>query len=95
MINEEVLILNDNINWNGEPTQKDWYFHYMSKNFFRFWCPAISEFNHETEDSDNIYYLLYPISFTVNEPMIQTRSNGRKAISFITTSPTVYWMKPI
>jgi hypothetical protein len=94
MQTDEKLFLNDNLNWNGTPTEKEWYFHYMSKNFFRFWCPSVSEFNHETENKDNLYYLLYPTNYSVDEPMIQTRSNGRKAVNFITTNPNLYWMKP-
>lgn len=51
------LVLDKEANWNGEATDPDWYLHYMSKNLFRFSCPAASEFGYESKPGKRQLYL--------------------------------------
>jgi hypothetical protein len=49
LIEDHKPILDKEANWNGEPTDPEWYLRYMSKNLFRFSCPAASEFGYESK----------------------------------------------
>jgi len=42
MVRGDSLIINDNLNWNGQPYDKGAYFRYMAKNLFRFACMSHS-----------------------------------------------------
>ncbi len=49
IIGGRKLVLDKEANWNGQALNTDEYLHYMSKNLFRFSCPAASEFGYESK----------------------------------------------
>ncbi len=43
------IVLNKEVNWNGQSRDPAWYLRYMSKNLYRFSSPAASEFGYESK----------------------------------------------
>lgn len=70
LINNEILILNPDANWNQTYTRNEpeYLWNYMAKNMFWFECPLDSEFDYETEKPGNTktYIRLYPQGYTNN-----------------------------
>ena len=57
IIQNKKLVLDKEANWNGEAAALESYLHYMSKNLFRFSCPAASEFGYESKSGNLRIYL--------------------------------------
>ena len=57
VVRTKKLVLNKEANWNGEATDPKWYLQYMSKNLYRFSCPAASEFGYESKPRSLRIYL--------------------------------------
>ena len=89
LINDLPIVLNDDANWNGKPTQKEWYVDtYMAKNLYWFQCPARSLFNVETRyrNSDQPYITLLPTGYA--------RTNNISQNGVVTHDPDYFWQTP-
>lgn len=91
MIKGEKLVLNDDIDHNGNGYSKKQYINYMNKNLFRFSCLVKSEFNSESSDKIKISYQLLPKGYSLGSEKIVER-NGFKII-FI-SNPDFFWETP-
>jgi hypothetical protein len=84
-INDDVLIISDYLNHNGDLYSKREYKKYMSKNLFRLSCPLKSEYNYEAMDFNlRCYVELVPVDYQ--------HENSRNYI--YTENPDVYWAEP-
>jgi tetratricopeptide (TPR) repeat protein len=86
LIGNLPLVLNSDVNWNGEPRQKEWYLDYMAKNLYWFNCPVRSFFNVETRyrNTSEVYVALVPPDYTV-------QNAGRFVV---THDPDYFWKTP-
>jgi hypothetical protein len=80
LINGEKIVLNSDA-----ILPPDLYFHYMSKNLFRFSCSFISEFNFESKDR-KVYCNLYP--------KLYLDSESKKNAEIVVSNPDYFWAKP-
>ncbi len=90
MCQDQPLIINDDINWNGSHYSKKGYKEYMSKNLFRFSCPTSSEFNYESSAKPRFYIDLNPKNNHSNETI---KINGQITNYYI-SNPNYYWALP-
>lgn len=85
LIKDELLIISNHLNHNGKGYSKDEYRTYMSKNLFRFSCPAKSEYNYESLPFEQREYVdLIPLDY-----IYLSKSNHA-----ITRNPDIFWVKP-
>lgn len=94
--NYEPLIINDEINWNGQPEDKDNYMNYMTKNFFRFFCPLKSEFGYESRKDERSWVYLIPDGY--EDHKIGTIDSGNtdngRWFDYYTDNAGYFWAKP-
>jgi hypothetical protein len=91
MIKGDKLILNDDIDHNGNGYSKKEYISYMSKNLFWFSCLINSEFNSESGSKKITMYQLIPKGYSLtNEKIVE--QNGVKIIYI--SNPDFFWAKP-
>jgi hypothetical protein len=93
LINDKILILNPNANWNNKQTQtKEGYLkNYMAKNLYMLESPATSEYNMEThrEGKTISYIKLLPLDYD-NQQVDKVESDGKITV-FKTNNPKVFW----
>ncbi|MFN7274596.1 MAG: transglutaminase-like domain-containing protein [Bacteroidota bacterium] len=93
LINDKILILNPNANWNNKQTQtKEGYLkNYMAKNLYMLESPATSEYNMEThrEGKTISYIKLLPLDYD-NQQVDKVDSDGKITV-FKTNNPKVFW----
>ena len=93
LINDKILILNPNANWNNKQTQtKEGYLkNYMAKNLYMLECPATSEYNMEThrEGKTISYIKLLPLDYDNQKPD-KVESDGKITV-YKTNNPKVFW----
>ncbi len=96
MIADEKLILNEEINWNGQPRSEDTHLSYMSKNLFRFSCPLGSGFGYESNDSQADWVYLNPTGYDSDK--INTTdtlgTSDNKFFKHYTDNDELFWAKP-
>jgi len=90
LINNKVLILNPDANWNQtySRNEKEYLWNYMAKNMYWFECPLNNEFDYETEkpNTTKTYIRLYPQGYT--------NSSYTKIETFYTNNESQYWAAP-
>ncbi len=97
---EKPLIVNDEINWNGEKLDKEEYISYMSKNLFRLECSISSKFNCESTKEIN-YIELIPKGYISKERLITKLKlallslYGYKIVTYYTSNPDFFWERPV
>lgn len=93
LINDKILILNPNANWNNKQTQtKEGYLkNYMAKNLYMLESPATSEYNMEThrEGKTISYIKLLPLDYDNQKPD-KVESDGKITV-YKTNNPKVFW----
>lgn len=101
LINDEILILNPDANWNRQhSTLKEYYLlEYMAKNLYRFSSPLYSEYDYETNKKGNTrtYVELIPLDGFNQEPKVLEKKYLKSGITFRTyktNDPTVFWAEP-
>jgi len=89
-INNKKVIVNEEINWNGEPYSKEKYLSYMAKNLFRLESPLKSAYNYESE-SGREYFELVPKNYSVFT-LKRMLSEMFTSVDYNTTSnPDYFW----
>jgi len=92
----DTLIINDEINWNGQPEDKANYMNYMTKNFFRFFCPLKSEFGYESRKDERAWVYLYPDGYEADS--IGTIDSGKtdngRYYDYYTDNDDYFWAEP-
>lgn len=97
---DKPVIVNDEINWNGEKLDKEKYISYMSKNLFRFKCSISSKFNCESTKEIN-YIELIPKGYISRKGLITKLKPallalyGYKIVKYYTSNPEFFWERPI
>lgn len=94
LIRNRKVYVNDEVNEQGHPWDKEEYISYMAKNAFRFVCGAKSEFNQEAVDKDLVMYYLHPLNY---RPFGEVRSrevNGRTIQGHYISNPDFFWSLP-
>lgn len=100
LINDQVLILNPDANWNYRgTTDKAWYLeYYMAKNLFRFSTPLHSTYNYETtwKGKERVYVELWPAGEGDYLPATSHNqySNGSSRSTYRTHNPGLFWTLP-
>ncbi len=99
MVSGEELILNDDINWNGQPKDKNEYKQYIAKNLFRFFCPIGSEFGYESKTGKRAWIHLNPSGYDSERIGLAdtTWNEDKKEIKYIdyfTDNADFFWAKP-
>jgi len=84
IIENKKLILDKEINWNGQAYDPESYLRYMSKNLFRFSAPAASEFGYESKPTTLRVYL---------EP-VDMPAQKNTATEIHTTDAERFWSLP-
>lgn len=101
LINDEMLILNPDANWNRRnSTIKEYYlFQYMAKNLYRFSCPLNSTYDYETKGKGKKidYVELLPLDYHTQTPKVEQHENKKTGVTvttYRTNNPAVFWAKP-
>lgn len=90
MIAGEELVINDDLNWNGQPHSKKQYFNYLAKNLFRFCCPVGSEFGYESRKDNRDWVYLDPVGFNSADVQDSTRI----PVKHETHNAVYFWAAP-
>jgi len=97
---DKPVIVNDEINWNGEKLDKEKYISYMSKNLFRFKCSINNKFNCESTKEIN-YIELIPKGYisrkglTTKLKLALLALYGYKIVKYYTSNLDFFWERPI
>lgn len=101
IINNEMLILNPDANWNNkERTTKNQYlYYYMAKNLYKLKCPVVSQYNMEKPlVGKTIEYIeLLPVAYFKQKPdkeIITNHHSGVTYTTYKTNNPDLFWMMP-
>ncbi len=99
MASGHQLFVNDDIDYNGQPHDKQIYYRYMSKNLFRFSCPVSSEFNYESKLGLREWVYLNPIGYAddMAGTADTTWTEHKETVKFIdyyTNDNRVFWAPP-
>lgn len=100
LINEEVLIVNPDANWNyRNTTDKPWYLdYYMAKNLYWLSSPLHSTYDYETNDGEKVqaYLELHPTGFLpdTKRKVVQTYKSGMQRTTYVTNDAALFWAKP-
>jgi hypothetical protein len=96
MINGEKMILNPNLNWNGNPYDKEEYYYYMAKNLFRFLTPIESSFGYESKEGTSVDIILNPTGydFKLVSTSDTTNYGKNRLINYYTDNVSYFWAKP-
>ena len=79
--------------WHGRRLLKRIYIWYLSKNLFRFQCPACSAPGYETQFAGNVYVQLLPTGY--HGDWLEKARRGRQGtLSFCIRDPEVFWAPP-
>jgi hypothetical protein len=98
LINDKVLILNPDANWNNQisQTKEDYLEYYMAKNLYILECPASSEYNMETSSEGKTYNYtrLIPLDYYDQDPQKEEDKQGKNNSLWIvhkTNNPSLFW----
>jgi hypothetical protein len=96
MITGEKLIINPNLNWNGNPYDKEEYYYYMAKNLFRFLTPIESSFGYESKEGQLTYINLNPFKYdSLKTGLVDTTKHTNSLmINYYTNNAAYFWSKP-
>ena len=90
LIQDQLLILNDDADYNGIPVSANDYLHYLSKNLYRFSCSVNSAFGNywifHGPVTNRIYFHL--------DPENDRQEGLGQAENYFTSNPNYYWSKP-
>ena len=91
LINDQILILNDDADYNGQKADKESYLHYLTKNLYRFTCSVESAFGQ--------YYIYYVPDGTLRtffhlDPKGERQDGLGLAENYYTSNPSYYWASP-
>lgn len=85
IMGKRYLVINDEINHNGNYYKKSEYKTYMTKNLFRLSCPVRSEFNYES--GNNLEFVeLVPKGYLDSLYIDRGRN-----INYYTSNPDYFW----
>lgn len=90
MIVGDSLVVNDNLNWNGQPHSKKRYLAYMAKNLFRFSCPVGSEFGYESREGKRDWLYLDPVGYN----SVAVQDSTRLPVKYVTHNAGYFWAAP-
>ena len=101
LINEEMLILNPDANWNNKHStlKENYLMNYMAKNLYRFSCVLESKYDIETpQQGKQIEYLeLIPTDGLNQKPKISEeyyKKSGMTIKTYKTNDSNIFWAKP-
>jgi len=94
-INGDSLVLNKDIDWNGQGYDAVKYRGYMAKNLFRFLTPIESSFGYESDPGDVGWVYLYPLGY--RPKLVGTADTTEKTsghmIDYYTDNAGWFWEK--
>jgi hypothetical protein len=96
MISGQELVINPNLNWNGDPYDKEDYYYYLAKNLFRFTSPVKSSFGYESKIGEVIWICLNPVGYDSLEVGMAdtTKSSQHTHINYMTDDAAYFWGRP-
>jgi len=93
LISGAPLVVNQDVRGFTKILGRGSYPWYLSKNIFRYTCAQRSEFNHETERKDRIYYELIPDGYR-EELLLESEITKRGSRIFYTNDEVLFWQNP-
>jgi hypothetical protein len=95
MVSGDSLIVNKNLNWNGQPYSADVYFRYMAKNLFRFACSSRSGPSGGNRSEPFFWIHLDPTGYgEARSEGGATTDTSAAYITLYTDNATAFWRKP-
>jgi hypothetical protein len=101
IINDKLLILNPDANWNHKSTViKEYYLYsYMAKNLYMMECPINSEYDSETKKAGKTitYIKLIPLDYHKESLKKEIRTNRGTQTTIVTywsNNPDIFWQTP-
>jgi len=89
------IIVNDDINWNGQPYDSSKYLAYMSKNLFRLVSPVEGEYDYESKSNRKFVELIpkgYDTSMNIFSSILsKLKSAFSKMEYYYTSNPNYFW----
>lgn len=93
LLTGEPLVLNKEVNYNGQPTETDYYLRYISKNLALMTCSKSSEFDLESKPFDGSnYILLAPAGRQLDQRILDRCGIPQESICH---NSALFWQAPV
>jgi hypothetical protein len=98
LINDKLLILNPDINWNRQYISRDYYISYLTKNLYILESPVVSRYNMETRipGTEHAYISLVPIDYFDQQPKTKSTDTETNTtwITYKINDSRFFWKAP-